>query len=52
MPDYSDLRALFIDRTLKRAPERGNTQGLVDLPAHIVDAHTPVLAGPIWLGDR
>ncbi len=29
--DYSDLRALFINCTLKRSPEVSNTQGLADL---------------------
>jgi multimeric flavodoxin WrbA len=28
--DYSDLRALFINCTLKRSPETSNTQGLMD----------------------
>ncbi|MFB7719713.1 flavodoxin family protein [Nocardia sp. NPDC056100] len=36
MPDYSDLRALFINCTLKRSPDRSNTQGLIDLSAHIM----------------
>ncbi len=34
--DYSDLRALFINCTLKRSPERSNTQGLVDISAGIM----------------
>jgi multimeric flavodoxin WrbA len=29
--DYSDLRALFINCTLKRSPEPSNTQGLMDI---------------------
>ncbi len=29
-PDYSDLRAMFINCTLKRSPETSNTQGLMD----------------------
>ncbi|MFF2555311.1 flavodoxin family protein [Nocardia sp. NPDC058058] len=37
MPDYSDLRALFINCTLKRSPDRSNTQGLIDLSAHIME---------------
>ncbi|MEV6072477.1 flavodoxin family protein [Nocardia sp. NPDC052001] len=36
MPDYNDLRALFINCTLKRSPDRSNTQGLIDLSAHIM----------------
>ena len=28
--DYSDLKALFINCTLKRSPEVSNTQGLMD----------------------
>lgn len=31
MTDYSDLRALFINCTLKRSPEVSNTQGLMDV---------------------
>ena len=29
--DYSDLKALFINCTLKRSPEVSNTQGLMDI---------------------
>ena len=29
--DFSDLRALFINCTLKRSPELSNTQGLADI---------------------
>lgn len=35
-PDYSGLRALFINCTLKRSPEVSNTQGLVDASARIM----------------
>jgi multimeric flavodoxin WrbA len=34
--DYSDLRALFINCTLKRSPEVSNTQGLIDISAEIM----------------
>ncbi|TFD25538.1 flavodoxin family protein [Cryobacterium sp. TMS1-13-1] len=34
--DYSDLRAVFINCTLKRSPEVSNTQGIVDLSARIM----------------
>ena len=37
--DFSDLRALFINCTLKRSPERSNTQGLVDICGAILDAN-------------
>ncbi|HWN73386.1 MAG TPA: NAD(P)H-dependent oxidoreductase, partial [Solirubrobacterales bacterium] len=30
MADYSDLKALYINCTLKRSPETSNTQGLMD----------------------
>jgi len=30
--DFSDLRAMFINCTLKRAPEVSNTQGLAIVP--------------------
>src|SRR5256885_9693019 len=33
---YDDLRALFINCTLKRSPEKSHTQGLVDASAHIM----------------
>ena len=34
--DYSDLRALFVNCTLKRSPETSNTQGLIDISAEIM----------------
>jgi len=34
--DYSSLRALFINCTLKRSPEISNTQGIIDLSAHVM----------------
>jgi multimeric flavodoxin WrbA len=34
--DFSGLRALFVNCTLKRSPETSNTQGLVDLSAEIM----------------
>jgi hypothetical protein len=34
--DYSDLRAMFINCTLKRSPEVSNTQGLMDISAEIM----------------
>ena len=39
LPDFSDLKALFINCTLKRSPEPSNTQGLVDASAHIMREH-------------
>jgi multimeric flavodoxin WrbA len=33
---YDDLRAVFINCTLKRSPERSHTQGLVDISANIM----------------
>jgi multimeric flavodoxin WrbA len=35
--DFSDLRALFINCTLKRSPEVSNTQGLADLAIAIME---------------
>ena len=35
-PSYDDLRALFINCTLKPSPETSNTQGLIDASAHIM----------------
>ncbi|MBA2698607.1 MAG: flavodoxin family protein [Nocardioidaceae bacterium] len=34
--DFSRLRALFVNCTLKRSPEQSNTQGLVDISASIM----------------
>src|SRR5262245_13647575 len=34
--DFSDLRAVFINCTLKRSPELSHTQGLVDISAEIM----------------
>jgi multimeric flavodoxin WrbA len=34
--DFSDLRALFINTTLKASPEVSNTQGLIDISAEIM----------------
>jgi multimeric flavodoxin WrbA len=34
--DYSDLRALFINCTLKRSPEPSHTQGLMDIAIEIM----------------
>ena len=35
--DFSDLRALFINCTLKKSPEPSNTQGLADLAISIME---------------
>jgi multimeric flavodoxin WrbA len=34
--DFTDLRALFINCTLKKSPEVSNTQGLIDLSSEIM----------------
>src|ERR687886_3101617 len=34
--DFSDLRALFINCTLKRSPEQSHTQGLADRSVEIM----------------
>ena len=36
---YADLKALFINCTLKKSPEPSHTQGLVDISRHIMEAH-------------
>jgi hypothetical protein len=36
---FSDLRALYVNCTLKRSPERSHTQGLIDLSKRIMDAN-------------
>ncbi|MCZ6452872.1 MAG: NAD(P)H-dependent oxidoreductase [Alphaproteobacteria bacterium] len=35
--DFSDLRALFINCTLKRSPGKSHTQGLIDIASAIMD---------------
>jgi len=37
--DFSNLRALFLNCTLKRSPDKSHTQGLVDISAHIMRKH-------------
>src|SRR6185436_16963526 len=37
--DFSDLRALFVNCTLKRSPAPSHTQGLVDVSATIMRKH-------------
>src|SRR4051794_5074117 len=34
--DFGDLRALFINCTLKRSPEQSHTQGLIDIASEIM----------------
>ena len=36
---FSDLRALYVNCTLKRSPERSHTQGLIDLSKAIMNAN-------------
>jgi multimeric flavodoxin WrbA len=36
VPDFSDLRAMYLNCTLKRSPELSHTQGLVDASAAIM----------------
>jgi hypothetical protein len=36
---FDDLRALYINSTLKRSPERSHTQGLIDLSRSIMERH-------------
>ena len=35
--DFSDLRALFLNCTLKRTPELSHTQGLIDMSTAIME---------------
>ncbi|NUR07449.1 MAG: flavodoxin family protein [Nocardioidaceae bacterium] len=37
--DFSDLRAMFLNCTLKRSPELSHTQGLIDVSTAIMDKH-------------
>ena len=36
---FDDLRALFLNCTLKRSPELSHTQGLIDISAAIMRRH-------------
>ena len=36
---FNDLRALFLNCTLKRAPELSHTQGLIDISSAIMRKH-------------
>ena len=38
-PDFSDLKAVFINATLKKSPETSNTEALVDKSAGIMTSH-------------
>ncbi|MEO5666188.1 MAG: flavodoxin family protein [Nocardioides sp.] len=38
-PDFTGLKALFINATLKKSPETSNTQGLIDASAAIMTKH-------------
>src|SRR5689334_23561636 len=37
MPNYDDLRALFINGTLKRSPDPSNTDGLIEVSRGIME---------------
>jgi hypothetical protein len=37
--DYSDLRALFLNCTLKRSPERSHTEGLIQISKGILETN-------------
>ena len=38
-PRYDDLRALFINCTLKRSPEVSNTEGLIERSRAVMEAN-------------
>lgn len=35
--DYSDLRAVYVNGTLKRSPETSHTHGLIEVSAHVLE---------------
>ena len=37
MTEYDDLRALFVNCTLKRSPAVSNTEGLIDVSRKILE---------------
>lgn len=39
LPDFSDLRALYVNCTLKRSPEVSHTQGLIDASVALMREH-------------
>lgn len=39
LPDFSDLRALYVNCTLKRSPEKSHTQGLIDASIALMREH-------------
>lgn len=52
---YDDLRALFVNCTLKPSPESSHTQTLMEVSQAIMaaqEADILVLGTPIWLGER
>jgi multimeric flavodoxin WrbA len=47
--DYSDLRALFINCTLKKSPEVSNTQGLMDISIEIMRRNEVEVENIRWI---
>ena len=37
-PDFSELKALYINCTLKKSPQKSHTQGLLDVSKKIMQA--------------
>ncbi|HET9348868.1 MAG TPA: flavodoxin family protein, partial [Arthrobacter sp.] len=37
--DFSDLKAVYFNGTLKKSPETSNTQGLIEVSRRIMDKH-------------
>ena len=37
--DFSDLKAVYFNGTLKRSPEKSNTQGLIEVSRRIMEKH-------------
>lgn len=50
-PDFTGMRALFLNCTLKRSPEVSSTQALVDASAEIMSRHG-VSTGVVRLVDH
>ena len=52
--DFSDLKALFLNCTLKRSPEQSHTQGLIDIATAIMQKNgvsAETLAGSVHPGN-
>jgi hypothetical protein len=50
--DFTGLKAMYINGTLKRSPEVSNTEGLIEVSASIMRRHRGVYERAVLEGDR